>query len=237
MATRVLDALATHPQIGRIIVVAPPGAHGAAALARADERRADGARMILSLTSGLAGLDPDIPVVIAAADLPFLSRRALDELLTFRTATDADLAYACVHRRVHDAQFPDVPHTWARFREGLFCGGGVIVMRPRLLPALRCILDDLGRARKTPWRLARVFGFSTLARYAFGRLRIADVERRASLLLGANARAAVSPYAEIAFNVDRLEDVARAERYAQRGYGVRERGGTDDVRAAPKATP
>ena len=49
-------------------------------------------------------------------------------------------------------------------------------------------------------------------RFALGRLSIAGAERRASEMLGARARAIVSPYAETAVNVDRVADVALAER-------------------------
>jgi len=211
LVARVIGALATHPRISRTIVVAPRTALDDPALAAADERRPDGARMITSLRSGLTGLDPDAPALVAAADLPSLTHAALDELLAFAAATDADLAYACVHERVHRARYPQVPHTWARLREGRFCGGGAIVVRPRVLDALATLLDDLGAARKAPWRLARIFGARTLARYLAGALRIVEIEARASDLLGARVRAAISPYPEIALNVDRVADVARAE--------------------------
>ena len=40
-------------------------------------------------------------------------------------------------------------------REGRFCGGGLVALEPRVLPALRSVLDDLGAARKSPLRLSR----------------------------------------------------------------------------------
>ncbi len=56
-----------------------------------------------------------------------------------------------------------------------------------------------------------------LARFAIGRLAIAQAEARASAILGAPVRAVVSPYAETAVNVDRVSDVALAERLVRDG--------------------
>ncbi|MBV8655317.1 MAG: hypothetical protein JO160_04680, partial [Candidatus Eremiobacteraeota bacterium] len=56
-----------------------------------------------------------------------------------------------------------------------------------------------------------LFGWDVLARYAVGRLTIAQAEARAEDILGAPVRAIVSPYPETAVNVDRVTDVALAE--------------------------
>lgn len=210
LVERVLRALRAVPRIERIIAVAPPRAHGSAPLALADEVRADGPRMIESLRSGVAGFDDERPLLVVASDLPVLTTAAVDELLDALEQRDLDIAYACLARRYHDARYPHIPHTWARMREGQFCGGGVTSIKPRALPRLAGVLDALGAARKAPLRLAAVFGWETLARFAVGRLSLADAEARASVLLGAPAGAIPCTHPEIAINVDRPADVARA---------------------------
>jgi GTP:adenosylcobinamide-phosphate guanylyltransferase len=210
LVARVIAALRSAPEIGRIVVVAPPATHANPALARADERRRDGARMIESLESGLTGFPPDEPVLVAASDLPVLTAEAIAEFLRGARARDLDVAYAVVHRRDHDARYPYLPHTWARMADGRFCGGGLAALKPRVLPALRSVLDDLGAARKSPLRLATLFGWDILPRFAFGALTIAAAERRASAILGAPAGAIRCSHAETAINVDRPSDVALA---------------------------
>jgi GTP:adenosylcobinamide-phosphate guanylyltransferase len=205
-----LTALRATPSIGRIIVVAPRHAHAHPALADADSVRDDGSSIVRSIASGLDGLDPDEPALLVTADLPVLDRAALDEFIDGLGRRDADLAYACVERRAHLARFPEIPHTWARLREGTYCGGGVTALRPRAFARLASFLDRLGRARKNPIALAAILGPKTLAAYAFGRLSIADAERRASDLLGAPCAAIVCSDPAIAVNVDRIGDVALA---------------------------
>jgi len=210
LVERTLRAVRDVPRIERLVVVAPPATHGDPALALADECRPDGKRMIESLRSGVAGFSPDEPLLIAASDLPVLTRASLDEVIDAALARDLDLGYTCLERRYHDARYPRFPHTWARLREGQFCGGGVVILKPRVLPQLATLIDRLGAARKAPIRLAAIFGWSTLARFALGTLAIADAERRAGELISANAGAIRSTHPEIALNVDRPTDVALA---------------------------
>jgi molybdopterin-guanine dinucleotide biosynthesis protein A len=217
LVERTLRALRSTQLVERLIVVAPRAAHGRSDLALADEIRDDGPRIADSLSRGLANLDPDRAVLVSASDLPVLTATAIEAFAGALARRDADITYSCVERSVHEASFPRFPHTWAKLKEGEFCGGGVAAMKPRALAALDGLLDRLGQARKNPVALASVFGFDTLANYLLGRLTIDAAERRASDLLGAPAAAAVCAFAEIAINVDRPGDVERAEALVTRG--------------------
>ena len=216
LVTRTLAALRAAPSIGRIVAVAPRATHLWPQLALADEIRDDGRAMIESLRSGLRGAPPDELILVCASDLPVLSVIALEEFITLALARSADLTYACVERRVHLARFPEVPHTWARLRDGTYCGAGCVALRPRVLPALGGLLGRLGAARKNPLRLASIFGPDILIRYALGRLTLARAETRATQLLGAPVCAAVCSHPEIAINVDRSSDVTLAEKLVAR---------------------
>ncbi len=211
LVERTLRALRASSMIDRIIVVAPATAHNDPALALADERRPDGAKIRISLRNGLDGLPPDDIVLVSTSDLPILTPASIDDFIEHAQELNADVGYGCVERTVHEAIYPDVPHTWARLRDATYCGGGLIAIKPRVLPALEGFIERLGAARKNPLHLASLFGWDVLARFALGRLSITSAERRASQLLGAPVRAVVSPYPETGVNVDRVSDVALAE--------------------------
>ena len=211
LVRRTISALRSSPQIGRIVAVAPFVPLALAELSDADEIRRDGATITQSLRAGLRDLPADKLALVVASDLPILTRAAIEQFLDLAVAADADIVYGCVEQTVHLARYPEIPHTWARLREGLFCGGGLTALRPRVLDALDGFLERLGAARKNPARLASIFGPTVLARYALRRLSIHDAERRATELLGFSAVAAVCAHPEIAVNVDRVTDVALAE--------------------------
>ncbi len=210
LVTRTIGALRRTPSVTRIVVVAPPSTFGSDALDGADECRPDGPRMIESLASGLAGAPPGEQVLIVASDLPLLSPAAIEEFTDEARRRDLDVAYAIVSQKVNTAQFPRVRHTWATMFEGRFCGGGLFVLKPRMLDALRNVLDELGAARKSPWRLASIFGWDIVPRFALGFLRIADAEERASTILRAPVGAIRSTHAEVAVNVDTPADLTIA---------------------------
>lgn len=212
MVERTLRALRSSPSIAKIVVVAPPAAHGNPAIALADERRDDGEKIRVSLRNGLQGLPPDDMVLVSTSDLPILTRECIDDFIERARSFDADLGYGCLEKRVHMARFPEVPHTWAHLRDGTYCGGGFIAIKPRVLERLEGFIEALGSARKNPLSLASLFGWDVLLRFAIRRLSIASAERRASQLLGASVRAIASPYAETAVNVDRVSDIALAEK-------------------------
>lgn len=211
LVARVIDALRDCARIERIVAVAPSDASAHPALVRADEIRQDGKRIRDSLASGLAGFEPDDMVLVCASDLPVLTPQAIDDFIARALEADADVGYGCLEKRTHLAAYPEVPHTWARLLDGTFCGGGLIAIKPRALGRLNDFIEQLGAARKNPLRLASLFGWDMLVRFAMGRLSIANAERRASELLRAPARAIVSRFAETAVNVDRPSDVAIAE--------------------------
>jgi GTP:adenosylcobinamide-phosphate guanylyltransferase len=221
MVERVLLALKNSGAIERIIVVAPPAMHADAALRAADECRQDGAEITVSLRSGLRNLPPDVSVLVTASDLPLLSSVAIDDFLARAAALDADIGYECIERSVHVARYPTVPHTWAHLRDGTFCGGGLITIKPRVLPHLERFLERLGAARKNPLRLASLFGWDILVLLALRRLSVVQAQQRASDLLGAPVRAIVSPFPESGVNVDRVSDVALAEELVQAQSGRR----------------
>ncbi|HET6276783.1 MAG TPA: nucleotidyltransferase family protein [Candidatus Cybelea sp.] len=219
LAGRVIAALRGTASVGRIVVVAPPRMNDHPDLAPADELRADGVRITDSLHNGLAGFNPDRDVLIVASDLPVLTPCAVDDFVSRSRALGADVVYGCVEKRAHLERFPEVPHTWARMRDGTFCGGGMVTIKPRALPLLERFIERLGAARKHPFKLASFFGWDMLARFAVGRLTIAAAEARATRILGAPVRALVSQYPETGVNVDRVSDVELARRLVREGVG------------------
>ena len=211
LVERTLRALRSAPSVRHIIVVAPRQTHGTAPLALADECRPDGERIRDSLRSGLRDLPRDEDVLVSTSDLPVLTTESIEDYIARAYGSDADLTYGCLEKRVHMAKYPQVPHTWAPLSDGTYCGTGFITIRPRVFPSLERFIEQLGRARKNPLHLARLFGMNVLLRFALRRLSIEQAEARASQVIGARVRAVVSPYAEIGVNVDRVSDIALAE--------------------------
>ena len=180
---------------------------------RPTKLRPDGVRITESLRNGLAGFDPGNRrayrgIGPAGADGTGGRRFRFERL----NALGADVVYGCVEKQTHLAAFPTCRTPGRGCATEHSAAEESSRIKPRALPSLERFIERLGAARKHPFRLASLFGWDVLARFAIGRLTIAQAEARASRILGAPVRALVSPYPETAVNVDRESDVELARR-------------------------
>lgn len=211
MVEWVLAALRAVPRIGRIALVGPHPLPPAVA-AQVDLPVPAQGGLLENAAAGLAALAAVGPVLVAAADIPLLTPRAVEAFLDAAAAIDADVWYPAVPRADVERAFPGAAKTFVRFRDGTFTGGSLILTRPEAFQRARPVIERAVHARKRPWELARLLGVATLAGLATGRLRIADAEHRAARVAGIRARAVVCRYPEIAIDVDRPETLALIRR-------------------------
>ncbi len=157
-------------------------------------------------------------VIIATADLPFLTSEAVEDLVWRGLALQADIVYPVVSVADCYARFPGVRRTAVRTREGEFTGGNLVLARRSFLERQRRRLEQAYALRKSPLGLAKLLGPGILLRFGASRLvgpwalGITHLERAVSGLLGGDARCLISPYPELATDIDRPEDLLAAER-------------------------
>lgn len=218
MLVRVLRALRGARCVRRIRCVTPMQALAELpeAAALCDEAIEPGTDLVSSLLAGLGGLPASERALVVATDMVLLNGAAVDAFATLAAATPCDIGYGFIERTAHERAYPEVRHTWVRLREGVFCGGGMSVMRAGAAPQLQSVLRRFTAARKSPLKLAALFSYGLLFKALLGQLRIAEVEERASAISGILCRGLLCDRPELAVNVDRLEDLRAVERIIAR---------------------
>jgi GTP:adenosylcobinamide-phosphate guanylyltransferase len=218
MLERVLGAYRASRSTGRIRLVTPPDAYEAAfgrgkGAQLCDDVVAPGGDVISSMLAGFVGLDPDELAIVTATDLPLLTAAAIDAFAAQAHATrpEFDIGYGFVSRQAHIAKYPQVRHTWVPLHEGVFCGGGVSLLRAGAALQAAQLLRRVAALRKSPLRLAGMFSPGLLLRLPFGGVRVAELERRADELSGLRCRGVRCDEPELAVNVDRLSDLVVVE--------------------------
>jgi len=78
----------------------------------------------------------------------------------------------------------------------------------------RELIDRLYAARKNPVKLAGMFGLGFILGLLLGRLTLRHLEARAGEIVGGRVRAIISTYAELGFDVDKLDDLNLARQVA-----------------------
>jgi len=147
------------------------------------------------------------PVLVTTADHPLLTTEIVGRFWSEAAGSGADIAVGVVTESVFRSRYPSLPRTFIRLGADAFSGANLFAF---LTPRGAGVADFWRRAeshRKTPWRLARVFGASALLRFATGRLTVDAALARLEVLTGARAVLVRLPFAEAAIDVDRASDL------------------------------
>ncbi len=160
----------------------------------------------LALGLGAALAQKPRRILVATADIPWITGAMVDRFV--EAAPTADLIYPIVPERAARAQFPDQLRTFVRTSSGRFTGGNVLLLSPEVVPNLLTVADRVVRARKNPIALSALFGLDVIFGFLLGTIGVPRLERRASRILGYEARAMVTEDAALAADVDRPEHLS-----------------------------
>ncbi len=155
-------------------------------------------------------------VLFSASDIPMVTTAAVDDFIAQCLETDHDFYYSMIARTDMERRFPASRRTYARLREGSFCGGDMILARPSMLDGNLDLLSIASGQRKSVWKQIRMMGVSNLALFAAGQLSIRRAEATASKLLGVRGRVIVSRYAELGMDIDKPHQLALAREELER---------------------
>lgn len=155
-----------------------------------------------NVSQATAALHPEGPVLVAAADLPLLTGEVIDELLGICAGGGADFYYPIVPKSVMEQRFPTSRKTYVTLVDGTFCGGSVILFNPQVLDKVRPFVERVIAARKKPWLLAQMFGWSIVMKFASNKLSIAEIVDKATEVVGIPVRPVIVERPELALDVD-----------------------------------
>lgn len=207
MLSRVVGALKNAPSVGAITVVGDlPDSENYTHVR-------DHGGFVENLFAGVDASEKAEYILISTADIPYITGEVVEDFIQRGRELNADIVYPVV--RVEDCykRFPGMKRTAVSIREGKFTGGNLILARPEFLQSHRARIAQAYAARKTPLRLALMLGLGATCRAAVAImmlpkvLSITQLEQAAGRMLGGVARAYVSPYPEIATDVDKVSDL------------------------------
>lgn len=210
MILRIVEALRECELCGDITVVGkmPPSDHYT--------RLPDKGDFISNVISGAVVSGNHPFVLICTCDLPFLTGEAVTDFLTAAidkaTQSGATVVYPVVPVSRCYRRFPGLKRTALKLKEAHFTGGNMMLARPQFLISQRKRIADAYRARKSPLRLANMLGLDMIFRLLFSQifaphlLTLPLLEKRISQMLAGPARVYVSPYPEIATDLDKPSD-------------------------------
>ncbi len=172
-----------------------------------------GNSFIESLQSGLDGSQEADFLLFCTADAPLVSGPALDDFIERCLQQPAEFFACVVKRQTVQEQFGQVQRTWVRLREGYItlgsCFFGSVGAIRKVIPAFR----RLYRVRKNIMRMAVILGPVFILKLLVGRASLQDIEGVLGRMLQVEGRAVLSPYAEMAQDIDKPEDLESVSRW------------------------
>lgn len=215
MAQWVLDAMDASSSIDRVIVAGLDADCGLQSK-KITAFTGDKGGMLGNAKAGFAEAakagNKDDHVVIASSDIPTIRAEMIDWRVGIAMQTESDLDYAVVKREVMETRFPGSNRSFIHFRDAQVCGGDFNVAR---LAAIHdeALWDRLVAARKNALKQASMLGYDTLILLLLRRLTLQSAESIASKRLNLVGKLQISPYAEIAMDIDKLHqlEIARQD--------------------------
>lgn len=143
-------------------------------------------------------------LLISSSDIPLITPEAIRDLLA--RCQGADMYYPMVAKEDNQRVFPDMERTWVKLAEGEFTGGNLILIKASRVSQAAGPAAAFFDARKSPVKLASLFGVPAVLKLFLHRLTIPELENKMEKILGFPCKAVQTPYAEIGADVDKKSD-------------------------------
>lgn len=203
----ILEAYSQVEEIGRIVLVGPVDDLAFLQNDFAVELVQEGDSILQNILKGNSYLQTKNPLLISTADIPLLTPAAVHDFLKKCFPYDYDFYYPIVSKENSEKKFPGVKRTYVKFQEGFFTGGNIFLVNPEKIEPSVPMVSQFIDSRKKPLKMVSLLGAGLVLLAVTGKVTIAHVEKRFSSLLNVKARAIISEFAEIGFDVDKPSDL------------------------------
>lgn len=210
MAQFVLDALGASEQVERILVLGPDPELAVQLSHPKAEFLQNSGGIIDHIMAAARHLPHDKPYLLATSDIPLLTPEVVDGFLALCQGREADVFYPVIEKKVNDRLYPSVKRTYVTLTDGIFTGGNLFLINPKVIEEKAPLVEEFLNYRKSPLKLAGLLGWSFLFRLLFKRLSLAAIEAKVNDLLGLRGAVVLCPYPEVGIDVDKPSDLQLA---------------------------
>jgi GTP:adenosylcobinamide-phosphate guanylyltransferase len=210
MLERVVDALQESRHVDDIVVVGLGHDHGQQ-FRRPVHHLPDHGGLFSNGLAGVAWLRQHKGetghILVCSGDVPAITAAQIDAHIEACQPLDKAMYYTFATRQVIEARFPQSNRTYVKLKGLEIAGGDVVVADPAITDENRELWTALTESRKHAWKLARTVGFTLLFKLLLRQLRLEDIENKATDIIGRPTQVILTPYAELAMDVDKPRQV------------------------------
>ncbi len=148
--------------------------------------------------------------LFVATDVPFISYESINDILFRLDYIDGDVFLPIVSKEVYEVKFSSKAsklRTFVKFKNDSFCAASLFVIKKNITPKFMNLLETILENRKKPLKLAEIFGYDIFIKLIFKNLTVLELEQKISDLFNIKAHAILTNYPELAFNIDKKQDL------------------------------
>ena len=219
MIQHVIDALNESQYVENIYLVAPEEFNEMSFDSKKPLRVIPGGDTVVeSLMNAIHGSGDAEKLVVTTCDNPLFRGFMMDDFIQRCLATDAGLCYSVGMESVISASYPDVKRTYVQGRHDGYTGANVYFVDKEKFSADEEMLARIDSYRKTPWKYIGVIGKRPLLKFIFRRITLADVEKRASEIVGCKLKLIPMPFPLCGIDVDKPSDLVLVRKLMHGAY-------------------
>jgi GTP:adenosylcobinamide-phosphate guanylyltransferase len=202
----VLDAISGAKQVERVVLIGLTGESGVTC-SKPMVFIPNRTGMIENLLSGISKVLEINPsstrAVLISSDIPAITSEMVDWEVETTLQMDVDLCYNVAKRETIEARYPGSRRTYLKLKDMEVCGGDMNVVRTSVVSMNTNIWQKIVDTRKNPLKQAAILGFDTLLLVLLHAVTLDEAVKKATSRLHMSGRAIISPYAELAMDVDK----------------------------------
>ncbi len=142
-------------------------------------------------------------VLLVSSDIPGITAQMVDWEISETSQAPVDICYTVAQRELVERRYPGSRRTFTRLKDVEVCGGDINVVSTSVISTNMAIWEKLIASRKNPLQQAAIMGFDTLLLVLLRALTLEQAVKRITKRLKMSGRAIVTPYAEMAMDVDK----------------------------------
>jgi len=155
----------------------------------------------------------DETIFIVSGDIPGLKPNMVDWLANQVEADKYDLYYSIAPRIVMEKVFPESNRSYIHLKDVEICGGDINVINTNLFQKESDLWIKLSESRKSPMRQAGMIGIFTLLLIFLRVITLERVVGRICKKLNIRGKALITPYAEMAMDIDKPHQLSQMEAF------------------------
>jgi hypothetical protein len=174
------------------------------------EKLLDTIKNVINRILNLKEMESDIYLLFVATDTPFITYESINDIIFRLDYVDGDVFLPIVSKEVYEVRYSNRAsklRTFVRFKNDSFCNTSLFIIKSQIIGNFLDLLENIIKNRKKPLKLAEIFGYDILFKLILKNLTIIELEERINKLFNVKAHAILTNYAELAFNIDKKQDL------------------------------